>query len=80
MLADMTSTTIEEIKKLVALQFGVRHVKETDRFMEDLGAESADVANLIAAVEEKYQIEIKESEIARIFTPADLFNLVHQRL
>lgn len=76
----MTSTSIEEIKKLVGLQLGARNVNEADRFMEDLGAESADIANLIAAVEEKYQIEIKESEIARILTPADLFDLVRRRL
>ncbi len=76
----MAFPSIDEIKILVGLQLGVRHVNEADRFMEDLGAESADLANLIAAVEEKYHIEIKESEIARIFTPADLLDLVRKRL
>jgi len=72
--------TIEEIKKLVGLQLGTRTVNDQDRFVEDLGAESADVANLIAAVEEKYRITIKESEIAKIFTPADLFQIVQSRV
>jgi len=70
--------TIEEIKKLVGLQLGTRTVNDQDRFVEDLGAESADVANLIAAVEEKYHITIKESEIAKIVTPADLFQIVQK--
>jgi len=48
--------------------------------LEDLAAESADVANLIASVEEKYKITIKESEIAKIFTPNDLFKLVKNRM
>ena len=48
--------------------------------MEDLGAESADVANIVAAVEEKYHILVKESEIARIFTPADLLQLVEKKV
>ena len=76
----MTDISIEDIKELVALQLGVRAVAEQDRLMEDLGAESADVANIVAAVEEKYHIVVKESEIARIFTPTDLFELVRKRV
>jgi len=76
----MTDISMEEIKKLVALQLGVLVVAEHDRLMEDLGAESADVANIVAAVEEKYHIVVKESEIAKIFTPTDLFELVRKRV
>jgi len=71
---------MEDIKRLIGLQLGARKVGEHDRFMEDLAAESADVANIIAVVEEKYQITIKESEIAKIFTPVDLFELVRKRI
>jgi len=76
----MSSTTHEEIRKLVELQLGKRGVKDNDLLTEDLGAESADVANLVAAAEEKYAIFIKESEIARIFTPLDLFELIQKKL
>lgn len=76
----MTDISIEEINELVALQLGIHTVAEHDRLMEDLDAESADVANIIAAVEEKYHIVVKESEIAKIFTPADLFELVRKRV
>lgn len=72
----MTDISMEDIQKLVALQLGIRLVAEDARLVEDLGAESADVANIVAALEEKYHIVVKESEIARIFTPADLFELV----
>ena len=71
---------IVDIKKLVGLQLGVRAVNDQDRLVEDLGAESADVANLIAAVEEKYNITIKESEIAKIFTPVDLYQIIQSRI
>jgi acyl carrier protein len=75
----MSSITQEEIQRLVELQLGKRNVHDSDRLVEDLGAESADVANLVAAMEEKYGITIKESEIARIFTPTDLFELILKR-
>ena len=57
----------KEICEMVELQLGKQNVKPSDRLLEDLGAESADVANLIARVEERYNIFIKESEIAKTF-------------
>lgn len=76
----MPPITRAEIRKLVELQLGKRNVQDSDRLVEDLGAESADLANLVAAAEEKYSIAIKESEIARIITPTDLFELIQKRL
>lgn len=76
----MTNVLLDDIKKLVSLQLGKREVGGQDRFLEDLGAESADVANIVAAVEGKYQITVKESEIAKIRTPADLFELVRKKI
>ena len=76
----MSSVTQDEIRKLVGLQLGKRDVQDSDLLVEDLGAESADVANLVATAEEKYKVVIKESEIARIFTPQDLFELIQKRL
>ena len=75
----MSTVSMDEIRKLVGMQLGKRNVNESDRFVEDLGAESADVANIVATVEEKYGITIKEAEIASIFTSADLLALVQER-
>jgi acyl carrier protein len=72
----MMVVTLSDINKMVGLQLGVRTVNAHDRLVEDLGAESADVANLVAAVEERYQVSIHESEIAKIFTANDLFELI----
>jgi acyl carrier protein len=74
----MSAVSIDEIKQLIGLQLGRRQVNDTDRLVEDLGAESSDVANIVAAAEEKYAITIKESEIARIDTPQDLAELVNR--
>jgi acyl carrier protein len=72
--------TIDDIRDLVALQLGLRSVAAGDRLIEDLGAESADVVNLVAAVEDKYGIEIAEEEIADLRTVGDVFELARSRI
>lgn len=76
----MPVVSMAEIQKMVGMQLGKRSVNANDRFVEDLGAESADVANIVARVEETYGITIKEAEIARLFTPADLLALIQKRM
>ena len=78
-MSDKT-VNIQEITRLVGMQLGKRNVQAEDRLLEDLGAESADVANIVTAVEDKYGIVIQESEIAGIQTPSDLYQLVQKHL
>ncbi len=73
------SPTIEEIQKLVALQLGKRRVAAGDRLVEDLGAESIDLVNLVATVEDRYDIEIAEEELAELRTVADVHELARRR-
>ncbi len=70
--------TIDEIRDLVAVQLGVRRVAAVDRLVEDLGAESADVVNLVAAVEDRYGIVVEEEEIADLSTVRDIHQLVRR--
>ncbi len=74
------SLSLDEIKRLISLQLGARGIDDDARFLEDLDAESVDVMNIVVAVEEKYRVEIKESEIPYILTPIDLYNLVKSRV
>lgn len=76
----MTNVSIDEVNRLVSLQLGVRDVTAEALLVEELGAESADVVNIIAVLEDKYQIAVKESEIAKVKTPADLLSLVNGKL
>ncbi len=72
--------TIDDIKTLVRLQLGLKEVQEEQHIVEDLGAESVDVLNIIATIEEKYQIFIAEEELLRIHTVIDLYNMVLKRI
>ncbi len=69
----------QEILDLVALQLGAATVEPGDRLVEELGAESADVLNLVATLEDRYEIEIDEEEIPQLSTVADVHHLVRRR-
>ena len=71
---------IEEIKRIVSLQLGIRNINDEDHFLDDLKAESFDVMNIVVAVEEKYHIKIKESEIPQLLTPAVLYQFAKNQL
>lgn len=71
--------TLDQIRSLVCLQLGLTQVGDDDHLATDLGAESADVVNVIAAVEDKYDLEIAEDEIPDIETVRDLYERVRSR-
>jgi acyl carrier protein len=68
--------SMEDLGLLVGLLLGKARVRAEDRLVEDLGAESADLVNLAATMEEKYHVELAEAEVARIHTVADLHALI----
>lgn len=72
------TVTIEDIQSLVGLQLGVRDVSAKARFIEDLGAESVDLANLIAAAEDRFRISFDEEQIARVNTVQELYELIRK--
>ena len=74
----MATVNMNDIKTLIAGQLGVASVNETDRVVEDLGAESSDIANIIAAVEDKYGIQVPEGSIKSIQTVRDVFSAVQK--
>ena len=76
----MKTITVEEIMDLVSLQLGLPSVRKEHRFREDLGTESADLLNIIAAAEEKYRVILPENEASRIESVQDLYHLISENL
>jgi len=64
---------IDDVKEVVAEQLNVdiAEIKEDSKFAEDLGADSLDVVELVMALEEKFDIEIPDSDAEGIVTVAD---------
>ncbi len=69
---------IEEVKEVVVEQLNVNpdEVKEESKFVEDLGADSLDVVELVMALEEKFDIEIPDTDAEKIITVNDAIKYI----
>ena len=72
--------TLEDIVTLLKIQLGLKKIDAEDKIYEDLGAESADVINIIALVEDKFGIIFPETEIPEIVSVRDLYTAVKIKL
>lgn len=63
----------EDVQDLIGLVLGKKNVHPQDRLMEDLGAESVDIVSIMAAIENKWGFDLKESDFSQIKTVNDLF-------
>jgi len=72
--------TQEDVVRLVRLTLGRRQVSEKDLLLEDLGAESVDILNLVAALEEKYNVSIPEEDIPGLRTASDIHAYLRRTL
>jgi len=70
---------IDDIKEVVVEQLSVSadEVKEDSKFVEDLGADSLDVVELVMALEEKFDIPDDEAE--KIQTVADVVAYIESK-
>ncbi len=72
----------EEVKKIIVEQLGVdeEEVKPEAKFIEDLGADSLDTVELVMAMEEKFGIDIPDSDAQKIITVQDAIDYVESHL
>jgi len=63
----------EKVKKIIVEQLGVEEDEITmeSSFIDDLGADSLDIVELIMALEEEFELEIPDSEAEKITTVGD---------
>lgn len=68
----------DEVRDVVVEQLSVATdaVKMESKIIEDLGADSLDVVELVMALEEKFDVEIPDSEAEKLISIADVVNYV----
>ena len=65
----------ERVRKVIAEQLGIEDessIEMTTTFIDDLGADSLDVVELIMALEEEFEMEIPEAEAEKIVSVGDV--------
>jgi acyl carrier protein len=69
---------LDDIKEVVVEQLDCNpgEVKEESKFIEDLGADSLDVVELVMALEEKFDIEIPDEAAEGILTVNDVIKYI----
>lgn len=69
------------IKEIIADQLGLREgdVKNDANFVDDLGADSLDIVELIMAMEEEFEMEIPDEEAEKILAVQDAIDYVVQK-
>lgn len=78
----MASSTFERVKAIIVEQLGVDgdEVTEEASFVEDLGADSLDVVELVMALEEEFNIQIPDEEAEKIRTVGEAVRYIEQHL
>jgi acyl carrier protein len=79
-------TVFERVKKIVVEQLGVEEaeVVPSANFVDDLGADSLDLVELVMSLEEEFskegqKVEIPDEDAEKIATVQDAVDYIHDR-
>lgn len=74
-------STLDRVKKVVVEQLDVNEdeVSSTASFVDDLGADSLDVVELVMGLEEEFDVEIPDEDAEKISTVADAVAYIDEK-
>lgn len=72
----------EKIKNIIVEQLQVSEATLTEEssFIDDLGADSLDLVELIMALEEEFGIEIPDADAEKVVTVGDVVNYIKENV
>jgi acyl carrier protein len=78
-----TSMSVEEkVKNIIVEQLGVdmESVTPEASFIDDLGADSLDIVELVMTMEEEFDLEIPDEDAEKIKTVNDVINYIKAKV
>jgi acyl carrier protein len=71
----------QKVKQIIVEQLGVdeAQVDETASFIDDLGADSLDIVELVMAFEEAFDIDIPDEDAEKITTVKDAVSYIENK-
>ena len=72
----------EKVKEIIIEQLGVSETSITTEasFIDDLGADSLDIVELIMALEEEFDIEIPDEDAEKVVTVGDVVDYIKDNI
>ena len=73
---------LEKVKGIIVEQLGVTESSVTMEasFIDDLGADSLDIVELVMALEEEFDIEIPDSDAEKVVTVEDVVEYIKENV
>ncbi len=74
-------TTLERVRKVLMEQLEVSEdeVTPTANIVDDLGADSLDVVEIVMGLEEEFDIEVSDQDAEKLPTVQDIVNYVEEK-
>ena len=72
----------KRVKEIIVEQLGVNEneVAPEAKFVDDLGADSLDLVELVMALEEEYNMEISDEDAEKILTVGDAIEFIQSHV
>ena len=77
-----TEEVFERVKKIIMEQLGTVEASVTMEasFLDDLGADSLDIVELVMALEEEFDIEIPDADAEKVVTVGDVVEYIKENV
>ena len=77
-----TEEVFEKVKAIIINQLGVADTAVTMEasFIDDLGADSLDIVELVMALEEEFDIEIPDADAEKVVTVGDVVDYIKENV